>query len=285
MMMGYAALSRDSEEMRKLAKELREGTFDYIELSLDYPVPVRKDYLSEVLEVVRSEGLRYSFHAPWRGIDLASPWEPLRRGAVEVIKNILKLASEFEAMYVVIHLTTSERLSDSKDDVLSAAVKSVRELLETAERENVKFYIENVGKLGHPDLLGFIMDETRAEFCLDLVHAIIDFARRHKIDLERVDPEEVLDTWRNALGRNVRCVHVHGYSMDNGRLKIHTTLRYPITKRVAAKYVSLMDPEYVTLEIFYSDNGPASPRLVARELNELIGWMRVYGRRGETKVL
>ncbi|ALU12105.1 hypothetical protein EYM_00315 [Ignicoccus islandicus DSM 13165] len=278
MLFGYSIIPKDTKEVEKIAKEIKEGGFNYLEISLDYPIPTKNEFLNEVISNIKNEGLKFSFHAPWRGIDLASPWEPLRKGAVKVIENILDIASRLEGMYVVIHLTTSERLSDAKDEIVNAAIESVKELLDAAKRLGIDFYIENVGKLGHPDILGHIMDETNAEFCLDIVHAIVDFSKRHKIDLERVDVDDVLETWKNSIGSNVKCMHIHGYTLDEGRLRIHTGLTYPITKRVAAKYITLFEPQYVTLEVFHSPNGPASPRFVAKELEEIKGWMKVYKR-------
>ena len=272
-------IPRNREEFEKLSKEAKEGGFDYFEISLDYPIPKEKDMLKEISNMLKDSNLKFSFHAPWRGIDLASPWEPLRRGAVEVIKEVLKLVAEMDAMYLVIHLTTSERLGERVDEIIDAALRSIKELSEFSKELGVKFYIENVGKLGHPDILGKVMDETDAEFCLDLVHAIVDFSKRHKIDIERVEVDEVLETWKNSLGSKVKCMHIHGFSLIDGRLRTHVPLVYPITKRVAAKYIAIFDPEYVTLEIFHTNEGPATLRYVAKELSEIIGWLKVYGKR------
>ena len=261
----------------KVLEEVSDSGFDYVELSLDFPLPYKVDYLKSVVREVKERGLRLSIHAPWRGVDLASPWESVRRGALELMELTASIAREVEAEYVVLHLTTPEKLDrDLKDMIVEKALNSTREIKEISGEYGVPMLIENVGKLGHPDIFGKLKDEVDINFCLDIAHAITDFSKRHKVELERVDVDDVIGMWLNALGNNILCLHVHGLILENGKVRSHQVLSYPLTKRVVAKSIALSAPRYVTAEIYYNKGKEVGPRFVWREVEEVNSWLRVY---------
>ena len=70
---GWAAWKGHLERWKELAEEAKAAGFDYVELSLDYPLVLQEDKVAEALKVLKDVGLAYSFHAPWRGVDLATP--------------------------------------------------------------------------------------------------------------------------------------------------------------------------------------------------------------------
>jgi len=272
---GWAAWKGHLDRWRELVAEARASGFDYVELSLDYPLVFQEDKLGEAVEELKRIGLGVSFHAPWRGIDLASPWEGIRAASVELVKRSIDLASKYGAEYVVYHVTTSEKLTpDVREAVMEAGRRSVEEVTEYAKRLGVRAAVENVGTLGHPDYFGALRDQTDAEFCLDFAHAVSSFMHRHKLKLDDVNVDEVIELWKNAVGGRTLCAHVHGLE---GPKRAHRPLTYPITKRAAAKAYALTGAEYVTFEIYYSKgNSEATPKFVSKEMNEVKSWEKVY---------
>ncbi|UXD21986.1 hypothetical protein IPA_00515 [Ignicoccus pacificus DSM 13166] len=277
MLYGWSAWRGHLKNWERLVEEVSDSGFGYVELSLDFPLPYKAEEVREAVKRLREKNLKVSIHAPWRGVDLATPWESIRKGALELMELTASIAHSIEAEYVVLHMTTPEKLDqDVRDKVIESAIKSAKRIVEISEEYSVPMYIENVGKLGHPDTFGKIMDESGAEFCLDLAHAIVDFARRHKVELDRVDVDDVMNMWISSLKNNIKCVHVHGVVNEDGKIRSHQALGYPLTKRVVAKTIAQASPEYVTLEIYYNKGKEVGPRFVAREVEEINSWLRVY---------
>ena len=118
-----------------------------------------------------SYSYKYSIHAPARGVNPASVLEPIRRAALEVIRDTFSIAAEVNAP-VVIHPGYSaweyERDLANKNLRLSLA-----QIHLDAEEYGVTYYIENMGNWGYfylqtPADIGLL---NGAGFCLDVGHA------------------------------------------------------------------------------------------------------------------
>ncbi|MCQ8893103.1 MAG: sugar phosphate isomerase/epimerase [Methanolinea sp.] len=94
-------------------------------------------------ELLGSYSLRYAFHAPSRGVNIASLLEPIRRASVEVIEHCLDLAGEVGAP-VVIH-PGYFAWEQEREPALRQMELSLRELKAYAADHGVTFYIENMG--------------------------------------------------------------------------------------------------------------------------------------------
>jgi len=280
MLYGWSTWKGHLDRWDQVLEQVKDSSFDYIELSLDYPLPEQVERLKDISKKVKDLGLRISFHAPWRGIDLASPWEPLRRGAVEVLKNVAEIGANLDGEFMVIHLTTSERLEgDIKEKIIVNAKRSVEDISRISSELGFNIFIENVGKLGHPDVLGEIIDHSELGICWDIAHAVADFARRHKVDLDKVDVDDVITMWTQSFENKIKCMHVHGVSKQDDKIRSHQGFGYPITRRVVAKAIALASPDYVTAEIYYNNGKEVGPRFVRKELEDVFSWLRVYRKR------
>ncbi|ABU81407.1 sugar phosphate isomerase/epimerase family protein [Ignicoccus hospitalis] len=275
---GWAAWKGQLDKLEELLKEAREAGFDYVEFSLDYPLPYKADLVAEIVKKIKDFGLAVSFHAPWRGLDVATLWPEVRKASIDIIKKSIRMASELGAEYVVYHVTTPEKLfKDTVDEVYEAGKEAVAELTDFAREMSVEAAVENVGNLGTPEFFGILKDETRAKFCFDVAHAVTTFMQRHKLKLNDVDVDEVIELWKNAIGGRTLCAHVHGVEAPR---REHRPLGYPLTKRAAAKaYVSL-GADYVTYEIYYVRKGEeATPKVVGKEMKDVRSWELVYEKR------
>ena len=121
--------------------------------------------------VLESFDLRYTVHAPSRGVNLASLLEPVRRASVEVTVACLALSTEVGAP-VVVHPGYFAWPRDRKRAEQQFR-RSLVELLGAAEEISATFFIENMGDWEHfllktPDELSLI---DGAEFALDVGHA------------------------------------------------------------------------------------------------------------------
>ena len=118
-----------------------------------------------------SYSYKYSIHAPARGVNLASVLEPIRRAAVEVIRDTFSIAAEVGAP-VVIHpgYCAWEYERDLACKNLRTSLAQIRS---DAAEYGVTYYVENMGNWGYfylqtPADIGLL---DGALFCLDVGHA------------------------------------------------------------------------------------------------------------------
>lgn len=138
---------------------------EYVEIMDDGP------HLLTDADLLHSYSYKYSIHAPSRGVNLASVLEPIRRAAVEVIRDTFSIAAEVDAP-VVIHpgyiAWEYERELAGKN--LRASLAQIRS---DAADYGVTYFIENMGNWGYfylktPDDIALL---DGALFCLDVGHA------------------------------------------------------------------------------------------------------------------
>lgn len=125
----------------------------------------------ESTDLLESFPFRYTFHAPSRGVNIASLLEPIRRASVEVIGNCFDVAGEVGAS-VVIH-PGYFAWEQEREPALRQMERSIRELAQRASEGGVTFYIENMGnwnyfflrdpsELGNIDGVGLALDVGHA---------------------------------------------------------------------------------------------------------------------------
>jgi len=125
----------------------------------------------ETTELLENYSFRYFFHAPSRGVNIASLLEPIRRASVEVISQCFSLAGEVGAG-VVVHpgYYAWEEERSGAERMLRL---SLSELRLSAEEHSVDFFVENMGNwdyffLRFPEDLEII---GTTAFALDVGHA------------------------------------------------------------------------------------------------------------------
>jgi len=110
---------------------------DYIEIMDDGPHHV------ESADLLRNYSARYSFHAPSRGVNIASLLEPIRRASVEVLGHCFEVAAEVNAP-VIIHpgyfAWPAER-SRAEQQLRT----SLAELNRLKAEYGIEFFVENMG--------------------------------------------------------------------------------------------------------------------------------------------
>jgi sugar phosphate isomerase/epimerase len=137
----------------------------YVEIMDDGP------HLLTDADLLHSYSYKYSIHAPSRGVNLASVLEPIRRAAVEVIRDTFSIAAEVDAP-VVIHpgYIAWEYEQELAGKNLRASLAQIRS---DAADYGVTYFIENMGNWGYfylktPDDIELL---DGALFCLDVGHA------------------------------------------------------------------------------------------------------------------
>jgi len=151
-------------------------------------VEVMDDGLHYLLsaELLESYSFQYSFHAPARGVNLASQLEPIRKASVEVITGCFEVASEVGAA-VVVHPGYFAWASE-KDRAISQCQRSLSKLVREADDAGVTFSVENMPQWEHfflrrPEDLDLI---NGCGLTLDVGHAHLNECLSEFLDVQAV---------------------------------------------------------------------------------------------------
>ena len=125
-----------------------EKTLDFIEgLGLDYAELVHQ-FPSENIdaELLESFNLKYSIHAPFMDVNIATLQEKSRINSIEQIKSSIDFANEINAEAVVVHPGLASFLAKKYflDDVYNTANEAIKEIGEYANDLGVLATIENM---------------------------------------------------------------------------------------------------------------------------------------------
>ena len=125
-----------------------EKTLDFIEnLGIEYAELVHQ-YPAEFIdsEILESYNLKYSIHAPFMDVNIASPQDQSRLNSIVQIKSSIDLANEINAEAVVVHPGLISFLANKyfKKEVYEFANESIKEIGDYAKDLGVMATIENM---------------------------------------------------------------------------------------------------------------------------------------------
>ena len=125
-----------------------EKTLDFIEpLGIEYAELVHQ-YPAEFIdnEILESYNLKYSIHAPFMDVNIASPQDQSRLNSIAQIKSSIDLANEIDAEAVVVHPGLISFLANKyfKKEVYEFANDSIKEIGDYAKDLGVLATIENM---------------------------------------------------------------------------------------------------------------------------------------------
>ena len=125
-----------------------EKTLDFIEnLGIEYAELVHQ-YPAEFIdsEILESYNLKYSIHAPFMDVNIASPQDQSRLNSIAQIKSSIDLANEINAEAVVVHPGLISFLANKyfKKEVYEFANESIKEIGDYAKDFGVMATIENM---------------------------------------------------------------------------------------------------------------------------------------------
>ena len=276
---------KDMGRLRDLLPRAHAAGMEFVEISLDYPFGIAElEPLKNMVMRVAERGLKIAFHAPWQEIHLASPLEPIRHASVEVMKRTLELAQRFEALYVVVHVTSCQahckKLSASNNPCVEAGVRSLAELRDYAEKLGVELYPENTGGAccGKIDQFSSVVTRSGLYACLDVAHAVTSNPELVKRLPQRIELAEVVDEWSAALDNRVALLHLHGVRRrSNGSIESHTDFEQCTLdiKRIVRRLRGSL--RFVLFEIFrHSSGNPFDPLRVTHLVKEFRSWVAAY---------
>lgn len=235
-------MNHPGRDLRGEIEWMAELGLDFIDLTLEPPLAsVRRLDLQAVRDLLHAHGLRVVGHTAYY-LPLCSPFESIRRAAVEELKLCLQAFASLGASWMNIHPDSKAPLHERKF-IIERNLQTIRELLPVAREFNVGIMMENLpGSFNTAKQVGELLDAIpELGLHLDIGHA--------NLLVERNTTDELL----TAFGRRLQHVHLH----DNkgGSADLHLPLGAGILD--IPHYVrSLQKAGYdgtITLEVFTPD--------------------------------
>ncbi|MCW4016581.1 MAG: sugar phosphate isomerase/epimerase [Candidatus Bathyarchaeota archaeon] len=213
---GYSMLYCLDEPFKSLLKRLRKVDVKHVELADEGLHTLNKRRAKKLNEIAQSCNLDFVVHAPWAGVNIATPSPALRRAVLKRLEQSIIIAGQLNCRLWLFHPGSRTGLSQfypGKDWQLN--LESVHTLLKLARREGVPIAIENT-----------------PEPFPSLMKSVGDFHNFYK-DLNE-DIGMVLDVAHANLNNQIqdflkqfseKIVHMH-VSDNNGQSDLHLGIGY-----------------------------------------------------------
>jgi len=167
---GLSMLYCLDKPFNKMTEHLIKAETAYIEIIDDGFHTLNKQRALALKNIGKSYGLKYSVHAPFADINIASPSKPMLKAVLTRLEKSISYASDLNAYVWVFHpgLKTGVSMFYPGMDWLQN-LKSVRLLLKIASDYGVKIVIENV-----PEPYPFLMKsvEDFAKFYEEIIEDV-----------------------------------------------------------------------------------------------------------------
>ncbi|HYG36722.1 MAG TPA: sugar phosphate isomerase/epimerase family protein [Clostridia bacterium] len=216
--------------------------FDFIDLTLEPPmVGARRIDAKSVKASLESNNLNVIGHTAYY-LPLCSPFESLRKAAVEELKICLEVFSQIGAEWMNIHPDRQAPLHD-REFVINRNLQTIRELLPIAREFGVGVMIENLpGSFNTVRQLGELLDPLpELGLHLDIGHA--------NLQVDHNTTDELLAKY------GTRLKHVHLHDNKGGSTDLHLPLgagNIDTTHYVRSLQAIQYDGT-ITLEVFTPD--------------------------------
>ncbi|MHC1610184.1 MAG: sugar phosphate isomerase/epimerase family protein [Candidatus Methanospirareceae archaeon] len=214
-------------------EELHRLELDYLEFSLDYPLPgcmaeAEREGLNRLLE---EYNLKIGFHSPL-DIAVAHPRDEIADASMGILRECMEFSAEFLplTLYYNLHLhprVPTYKLEDVRKRIKVKGLKRCEEIMEIASEFGITVCVEN-------DLLPFewsdLILEALSRFYPNLRFT---FDVGHAIKAEMCYPGEIkekdggyhhLTRWIEKCGAKILVTHVHDCAWSGDEVEDHLSL-------------------------------------------------------------
>ncbi len=258
---------------------------NYFEISIDYPWPYRDtSVLKEFIKECFSRGYSIGVHAPWRDLFYATPYDALHGAMISVVNDVLEFFKDYSIDYIVLHITTSQKLqlSSNKEDVLKNSREIIGLIRKALPRETI-LVVENIpsGYSSTPQDLVEIVDNTEAHIALDIGHLATTYYK-HYIDNYNTFIDYLKDALTILESIGIPLVHIHdvvfGKKGDLTRIIDHVIPGYGVLEwKSILKLLRDINPYYVLIEAFNDERGKqVKLESLLTRIREFLTWLRIY---------
>lgn len=240
--MQLGTMNHPARDLVSEIKWIAEMGFQFIDLTLEPPLcAVRDVNLTRIRTALEHHGLNVVGHTAYY-LPLCSPFETIRRAAVEELKLCLEAFAFVGASWMNLHPDRNAPMHDRKF-IIDRNLQSLRDLLPVAQETGVGLMIENLpGGFNTVQQMGeLLLAIPELGLHLDIGHA--------NLLVEHNTTESLL----NAFGARLR--HVHMHDNKGGSADLHLPLG--AGNMDTSLYVKLLQrcgyDGTITLEVFTPD--------------------------------
>ncbi len=257
---------------RRAIEELYALGLDYIEFSLDYPLPecMSNAEKADLMELLAVYGMGIAFHSP---LDIAvmHPREELADASMRVLKRCMEFSADFAPLYYNMHIhprLATYKIPEIRAEVKRKAISRCAEIARIASELGIQVCVENdLVPFEWSDMLFEALSSPELHLTLDIGHAILAEPGRSSSYIEHIM------RWVKACGRKVEVVHLHDCSLNDkqdhisiGRGDLDFELIFELLKSTGAKYA--------VIEVFWRDR--TRNELSYEELRRNIAYCKRY---------
>lgn len=242
MPMRVGAMNHPARDLLSEIQWMGRMGFDFIDLTLEPPAAyVRRLDLAAVRAALADHGLGIVGHTAYY-LPLCSPFESVRRAAVDELKLCLEAFARLGARWMNLHPDRQAPLHDRKF-VIERNLQSIRELLMVAQEHGVGLMIENLpGNFNTARQVSELLDPIpELGLHLDIGHANL------LVELNCTD--ELLASY----GKRLRHVHLHDNKGGNADLHLPLGAGTLETEHYLRSLQAVGYDDTITLEVFSPD--------------------------------
>jgi sugar phosphate isomerase/epimerase len=150
---GVSMLYCLSEPFSRMLKRLAKVDVKLVEVMDEGMHELSKARVVKLNAIAKAKGIRYTVHAPFADINIASPSKPILNACVKRLEQSMNYARDLDAQLWVFHPGAKTGISSFyPGEDWKQNAETIRELHATAEKHGLNTAIENL-----PERYGFIM--------------------------------------------------------------------------------------------------------------------------------
>jgi len=236
--------------------------FDYMEVSLDYPLIYVSEFKEKLARLSEELDLNLAFHAPWTGLQPAHPEKELSLASLEVMKRAVKFFQFLSPLYFNFHLTTSYAdaydHSNARNEIIFRAGEAASEISSFLKDRGVAGTLENAcGKvLSSPAEFAPVLGDLG--FCYDVGHGIE----------KPGNAGEEIEEWFDRLGGRMTTCHLHAHNGEKDHYTFSSASVYSMEEVIERLEQTSCD--HLLLEMFQApEEKEVTPELWEEQLERI----------------
>jgi len=200
---------------KRTIEELYKLELDYLEFSLDYPLPECMEHAEreELKSLLEDRGMKIAFHSPL-DISVTHPREELADASMTVLKRCLDFSAVFQpiSLYYNLHLhpqVSTFKLADVRMQIKTKGLGRCHAIAEIAAKSGIVVTVENdLVTLEQSDLILEAISVPNLYFTFDIGHAILS-ELLCTAGQKRGSYMDYIEQWVEKCGAKILAVHLH----------------------------------------------------------------------------
>jgi len=250
---------------KRTIEELYKLELDYLEFSLDYPLPECMEHAEreELKRLLEDRGMKIAFHSPL-DISVAHPREELAAASMAVLRKCMAFSAEFLplTLYYNFHVhprISTFKLEDVRKQIKVKGLERCEELTQMASEFGLLVSVENdLVPFERSDLIleALSLFYPTLQFTFDVGHAIKAEVCPPRIKEKAGSYLDYLKRWVDKCGAKILVAHVHDCSYTGEGIQDHLSIgRGELDFNAVSELLKSTTCKYLLIETFWKNIG------------------------------